>query len=64
MYFCYWLSLISQNGSYCQSLLYFNVLFFSYSAVCLQDSVLAFHKHGMQGRSFKANEVSTIFALP
>ncbi|XP_064603427.1 mitogen-activated protein kinase kinase kinase kinase 5-like isoform X2 [Liolophura sinensis] len=28
------------------------------SLVCLQDSVLAFHKHGMQGRSFKANEVT------
>ena len=27
------------------------------SAVCLTDSVLAFHKHGMQGRSFKNNEV-------
>jgi len=26
--------------------------------VCLQDSVLAFHQHGMQGRSFKANEVT------
>lgn len=28
------------------------------SLVTLQDSVLAFHKHGMQGRSFKANEVT------
>jgi len=26
--------------------------------VTLQDSVLAFHKHGMQGRSFQANEVT------
>ena len=26
--------------------------------VVLQDSVLAFHKHGMQGRSFKNNEVT------
>uniref|UniRef100_A0A8C7YII4 Mitogen-activated protein kinase kinase kinase kinase n=1 Tax=Oryzias sinensis TaxID=183150 RepID=A0A8C7YII4_9TELE len=28
------------------------------SIVCLQDSVLAFWRHGMQGRSFKTNEVS------
>lgn len=27
------------------------------SIVCLTDCVLAFHKHGMQGRSFKNNEV-------
>ncbi|GFR66677.1 mitogen-activated protein kinase kinase kinase kinase [Elysia marginata] len=28
------------------------------TSVTLQDSVLAFHQHGMQGRSFKANEVT------
>uniref|UniRef100_T1IIG2 Mitogen-activated protein kinase kinase kinase kinase n=1 Tax=Strigamia maritima TaxID=126957 RepID=T1IIG2_STRMM len=28
------------------------------SLVCLTDSVLAFNKHGMQGRSFKTNEVT------
>ncbi|XP_076360346.1 mitogen-activated protein kinase kinase kinase kinase 5-like isoform X1 [Tachypleus tridentatus] len=27
------------------------------SIVCLTDCVLAFHKHGMQGRSFKNNEI-------
>ena len=31
-----------------------------YISVCLQDSVLAFHRHGMQGRSFKANEVNRV----
>ncbi|XP_071449786.1 mitogen-activated protein kinase kinase kinase kinase 5 isoform X2 [Hetaerina americana] len=28
------------------------------SVVCLHDSVLAFHKHGVQGRSFKNGEVT------
>lgn len=27
-------------------------------AVCLPDSVLAFHKHGVQGRSLKNGEIT------
>lgn len=29
-----------------------------FSLVCLPDSVIAFHKHGMQGRSFKNGDVT------
>ena len=35
------------------------VKFYDFSiAVCLKDSVLAFHEHGMQGKSFKQNKVT------
>ncbi|KAG7206457.1 hypothetical protein KM043_003808 [Ampulex compressa] len=42
--------------------LYFN--FNIESIICLPDSVLAFHKHGMQGRSFKNGEVTQEISDP
>lgn len=40
-----------------------NIVSFIFS-VCLPDSVLAFHKHGMQGRSFKNGEVTQEISDP
>ncbi|KAG5319198.1 M4K3 kinase, partial [Pseudoatta argentina] len=34
------------------------------SIICLPDSVLAFHKHGMQGRSFKNGEITQEISDP
>lgn len=60
-----WMSVISCTikGKEITSNIYTCIYINVYFAVCLQDSVLAFHKHGMQGRSFKANEVSTCTSI-
>lgn len=34
------------------------ILLIWFFAVCLPDSVLAFHKHGMQGRSLRNGDVT------
>jgi hypothetical protein len=34
------------------------MLFLPITLVCLSDSVLAFHDHGLQGRSLKTDEIT------
>ena len=51
---------VNQSGRPKSSLKLSSELHFDFTVenlVVLQDSVLAFHKHGMQGRSFRTNEV-------
>lgn len=49
------LGIVRSNSPYISELRFdYNIQSF----VCLQDSILAFHEHGMQGRSLKDNEIT------
>ena len=53
--------LVHLDGSLCKDkwkIVEFRFDFKIYNVVCLKDSLLVFHKHGVQGRSLKSGEVT------
>ena len=55
LHFDFTISYIGEHKKECIKFILIDNIFFP---VCLADSVLAFHRQGMQGRSFKNNEVT------
>lgn len=52
---------VGESRIFCFNLNFFRPFIFYYSfLVCLTDSILAFHEHGVQGRSFIDNQVKNI----